>query len=47
MCGSRMFCQRGSKFDKVFFCFFLVDEVIEDPNVSINGSSSPTSETPF
>ena len=27
-----MICQRGSKFDNVFFFFFLVDEGIEDPN---------------
>ena len=29
---SRKFCQRGSKFDKSFFCFalFLVDGGIED-----------------
>ena len=38
MCGSRKFCQRGSKFDNFFF--FLVDEGIEDPNAAINGSSS-------
>ena len=36
MRGYRKFCQWGSKFDKVF----LVDDGIEDPNVSINGSSS-------
>ena len=29
MCRSRKFCQRGSKFDKVF----LVDKGIEDPNI--------------
>ena len=23
MCGSRKFCQRGSKFDNVFLCFFF------------------------
>ena len=39
MRGSRKFCQRGSKFDKVFF-FFLVDEGIEDSNNAINGPSS-------
>ena len=37
MRGSRKFCQRGSKFDNFFF---LVDEGIEDPNITINGSSS-------
>ena len=37
MCGSRKFCQRGSKFDYVFF---LVYEVIVDPNITINGPSS-------
>ena len=36
MRGSRKFCQRGSKFDN----FFLVDEMIEDPNMTINGPSS-------
>ena len=30
------FCQRGSKFDG----FFLADEGIEAPNVTINGPSS-------
>ena len=39
MRGSRNFCQRESKFDNVFFVFFLflVDEGIED---AINGPSS-------
>ena len=37
MCGFRKFCQRGSKFDNVFF--FFVDEGIEDPNTVINGPS--------
>ena len=46
---SRMFCQRGSKFDNVFFVvvfcgggllFPLVDEEIEDQNTTINGPSS-------
>ena len=37
MRGSRKFCIRGSKFEKVFF---LVDSGIEDPNTAINGSSS-------
>ena len=36
MRGSRKFCQRGSKFD----IFFLVDEGIEDPNITINWPSS-------
>ena len=44
MRGSRKFCQRGSKFDYVFFLFlffvFLVVEGIEDPNTAINGPSS-------
>ena len=44
MCRSRKFCQRGSKFDKFFF---LVDEGIEDPNITINGPSWPASEMPF
>ena len=35
MHGSRKFCQRGSKLD-----VFLVDEGIEDPNITINGPSS-------
>ena len=33
----RKFCQRGSKLDKGFFCFNLVDEGREDPNITING----------
>ena len=36
MRGSRKFCQRGSKFD----INFLVDEGIEDPNITINWPSS-------
>ena len=39
---SRKFCQRGSNFDNVFFfyCFFfLVDEVREDPNITISRPS--------
>ena len=40
---SRKFCQRGSKFDKVFF-FQLMGVGggggIEDPNTAINGPSS-------
>ena len=38
MSGSRKFCQRGLKFDNifVFVVFFVVDEVIEDPNITIN-----------
>ena len=39
MHGSRKFCQRGSKFDKVFCFVFLVDEGIEDQNVTIIGPS--------
>ena len=35
MHGSKKFCQRGSKFDNVFFFY----EGIEDPNVTINGPS--------
>ena len=38
LCGSRKYCQRGSKFDNVFFLFFC--EGIKDPNVTINGLSS-------
>ena len=34
MRGPRKFCQRGSKFDNIFFFFFLV-EGIEDPNTTI------------
>ena len=30
------FCQRGPKFDNVFFLLFF-DEEIEDPNITING----------
>ena len=39
MRGSRMFCQRGSKSDNVFFFSysFLVDEGREDPNTTISG----------
>ena len=40
MRGSRKFCQKGYKFDNVFFLFlFLVDEGIEDLNTAINGPS--------
>ena len=42
-CADAKFCQRGSKFDNFFFFFFfffLVDEGIEDPNVTINGPLS-------
>ena len=38
MRGSIKICQRGSKFDNVLF--FLVDEGIEDPNITINGPLS-------
>ena len=44
MGGSRKFSQRGSKFDNVFF---LVDEGIEGPNITINGPSTAASEMPF
>ena len=37
MPGSRKFCQRGSKFDNVFF---LVDRGIEDPNIPLIWSLS-------
>ena len=37
MRGSRKFCQRGSKFDNLFF---LVDEGIKDQKNAINGPSS-------
>ena len=40
MRGSRKFCQRGSKIDKIFILFYLVDEGIEVPNITINGPSS-------
>ena len=37
MRGSRKICQRGSKFDNVFFFFFfLVVEGLEDPNIQIS-----------
>ena len=40
MRGSRKFCQRGSKFENVFFSIlFYVDEGIEDPNTTISGPS--------
>ena len=37
MRGSRKFCQRGSKFDNIFFLSWWGDR---DPNVTINGPSS-------
>ena len=40
MRGPRKFCQRGPNLLTVFFFFFLVDEGIEDSNVTINGPSS-------
>ena len=40
MSGSRKFCQRGSKFDNVFFFFFLVVEGLEDSNITKNVPSS-------
>ena len=46
MLGSRKFSQRGSKFDNFFFVF-LVDEGIEDPNITINGPSTAASKTPL
>ena len=48
MRGSRKFCQRRSKLE-ILGGFLLVDEarVIEDPNITINGSSTAASETPF
>ena len=36
MHGSRKFCQRGSKFDKKK----IINKGIDDPNITINGSSS-------
>ena len=36
MCGSRKFCQRGPNLIPIFF---LVDEGIDDPNITINGPS--------
>ena len=49
MRGSRKFCQRGSKFDNVIFiCLFcLVDEGIDDANITKMGRHRPASETPF
>ena len=35
MRGSRKFCQSGSNFDNVFFCFVLVDEEREDKRAII------------
>ena len=43
MRGSRKFCQRGP----IAFFFSVVDEGIEDPNVTLNVPSSPASETLF
>ena len=40
MRGSRKFCQRQSEFDKVS-SVLLVDEGIEDPNITINRPSTP------
>ena len=44
---SRKYCQRWSKFDKVFLGFFFlgggegrVDEGIDDPNITVNRPSS-------
>ena len=39
MRGSRKFCQRGSKFDNFFYCIFLADRGIEDPNTALIGPS--------
>ena len=35
MRGSRKFCQSGSNFDNVFFCFVLVDEERENKRAII------------
>ena len=41
MRGSRKFCQRGSNFDNVFFCFrFYFDEGRKDPNNAFYGPST-------
>ena len=42
MRGSRKFCQRGPNLISFlsYFFSFLVDEGIEDPNSTINGSPS-------
>ena len=43
MHGFRKICQRGSKFYNFFvvvFLSFLVDEGIEDPNITLKRSSS-------
>ena len=37
---TRKFCQRGSKFDNVFFFFFLVDYGRNDPNTTLSGPST-------
>ena len=48
MCGLRKFYQSGSNSDNVFYIMFiLIDEGREDPNTTISGPSSVTSETPF
>ena len=47
MRGSRKFYQSGSKFDKLNVFFILVDEGIEEPNITMNGPLSTTSKTPF
>ena len=39
--GSRKLCQTGSKFDKFFLKFFLVDVGIEDQNITIMGHHWP------
>ena len=44
MRGSRKFCQRGPNLIKIFF---LVDEGMEDPNVTINGPSSARQQNAF
>ena len=42
MRGSRKYCQRGSKFDNVFFGGWGggFDEGIDDPNITVNRPSS-------
>ena len=34
MRGSRTFCQRGSKFEFLYYYFFLIDEGREDQNTA-------------
>ena len=38
MCGSRKYCQRGSKSNKGFVFVFLADKGIENPNTTKRGA---------